>query len=372
MSGTRFYDFLTGYNQTTAPTGSAPSGDSDFITVSYGALNYARFIDSVANLKAVTAAKRTDQLPIFVKALEAWFYFDSSSSATGDDENVITPTAGTGRWLRVPLKGLGQSQNVATAATIAALASTTPVVRMTGSTVTDLQGITAGVGNQVLTIFNASSAVVTLRHENASASAANRLNLPSSLSLPVAANGAAFFRYDKTLTRWVLISSSGSGGGAGGLSIDWNLDSDAPIVSMRSAALNADFEAGLAQRMLASFKVPAGFQAGSQINLRSVFYSADTANTVLFQTVATLIRTGTDAVTSTTNQRTSTNAALTQSAGTAGKAQAVVNDLTSSIGQINGVDVSAGDTILVEFKRVTDTSTLVASAFYDNSEVTFT
>ena len=371
MGGTRFYDFLTGYNQTTAPSGSAPSGGSDFITVDYGSLNYARFVGTVANLKAVAVANRTDQLAIFVKSLEAWFYFDSASAVTGDDQNVITPTAGTGRWLRIPLKGLGQSQDVATAATIAALASSTPVVRLTGSTVTSLQGVTAGVNNQVLTIFNASSAVVTLAHENASASATNRLNLPSSLPLAVAANGAAFFRYDATLLRWVLISSSGSGGGAGGLTIYWNLDSDAPLVSMQNNAMVADFAAGLAQRMIASFKVPNGYQAGSPINLRSVFFSADTSGNVLFQTVATLLRTGTDLVSSTANQRTSTNAALTQSAGTAGKGQAVVNDLTSTLGVIGSAAVAPGDTILVEFKRVTDTATGVASAFYDDSEVTF-
>lgn len=374
MGGTRYYDFLTGHDQSTAPTGSTPSGNDDFATVGYGNLHYARFIDTVSNLKAIAAASRTDQLPFFVKALKAWFYFDSASSATGDDENVITPTAGSGRWLRIPVTGLGDSSDVATTATIAALTSSVPVVRMTGSTATDIQGITAGITSQVLALFNASTAIVTLRHENASASAANRLKLPSSVALAIAPNGAAFLRYDKSSSRWVLMSSSGSGGGAGGSPISWVLDAEAPVYAFdpTNPIRKLLFDAGLGQKLYASIKVPAGYQAGSPINLRFLFTSADTTGNVLFQTVATLVRTGTDALTSTTNQRTSTNSALTQSAGTAGKPQAVTCDLSSTAGQINSVDIAAGDTILIAFTRLSsDTSTLVANLLQDSAEVTF-
>lgn len=368
---TRIYDFITGVDQTMPPTGSTPTGDNDFITVAYAATKYARFEDSVAALKAVTPTTRADALPIYVKSLDAWFQFDAASAVTGDDENIITPTTGTGRWLRIQWRGMGQSANVATAATIAALASATPVVRLTGSTLTTLQGIAAGITSQVLTIFNASSAVVTMAHENGSASAADRIVLPSSVALAIAPNGAAFLRYDKALTRWVLISSSGSGGGAGGMRVKVNLDVDAPFQLFLNNTSKLRFTDALAQQCFFSFKVPAGYQLGSPIALKSLFDAAGSAGTVLFQTVATLIRAGIDSTSSTTNQRTSTNAAITQTVGTSGVEQPLSNDLTSSSGQINGVDVSPGDFILVKFSRGTDTATFPADLLEESLEVTF-
>lgn len=92
---------------------------------------------------------------------------------------------------------------------------------------------------------------------------------------------------------------------------------------------------------------------------------------MLIQSVATLIRSGTDAITSTANQRTSTNAAVTLSGATVDKPQNLSLDLTSSIGEINAVAVSANDIILVEYKRGTDTATGEAKVPVFASETTF-
>lgn len=101
--------------------------------------------------------------------------------------------------------------NVATSATIAALASATSIVRMTGSTTTTIQGIAAGVSGQHLTISNVSSAVVTLSHQNGSATAANRMILPGATDLAIAANSSAELIYDTTQSRWVIKSATGTG-----------------------------------------------------------------------------------------------------------------------------------------------------------------
>lgn len=201
--GTRYYDFTSSFDQVTAPSGSSPTGASDFVNLSYGAQNYARYIDTVTNLKNVSSTYRFEGCVFYVEALDAFFQWDQASALTADDENIINPSDLDGQYLRIGLKGFGVSQNVATAATIAAMASSTPVVRLTGSTATDLQGITAGVSNALLCVYNASSAAVTLKHENGSASAANRLSLQSSVDFVVAAGGSVILRYDKTLTRWV-------------------------------------------------------------------------------------------------------------------------------------------------------------------------
>lgn len=371
--GTRAYDFITGYDQTSQPQGSNPSGLADLATLGYGVSNYAIYIDTIANAKAISATFRADGKPLFIDELLAWFYFDSASAATGDDQNVITPTAGTGRWLRIPIKGFGSVQDVATSATIAAMASSTPVVRLTGSTTTDLQGITAGVKEQILALYNASSAVITLKHESASASAANRLSLQQSRDVTMQAGAAVLLRYDATLTRWVPAAGSGAGGGgAGGFPVKWLAQTNAPLYTEANNIALWQFVNGGAQSLYCVYKVPAAYSAGTALSLRFHWYSAGSSNNVLMQTVSTLIRAGVDAVTSTTNQRTSTNSAVTLSAGTVNEPQVVNADITSSIGQINSVAVSAGDLIIVQLTRGTDTSSDDVLLIADSAEVSET
>ena len=97
--------------------------------------------------------------------------------------------------------------NVATTTTITAMASSTSFVKLTGSTVTEIQGVTAGVNGQELLIYNGSTAVVSFAHENAGASAANRIDLPENRSLYLYPDCSASLIYDSVLSRWVLSSA---------------------------------------------------------------------------------------------------------------------------------------------------------------------
>ncbi len=163
------------------------------------------------------------------------------------------------------------------------------------------------------------------------------------------------------------------GSGGGGSSLNWIEDALAPVASSEYGQRVYAFADGETQYLYAAVRVPSTYTAGGQINLRGLFYGNAAANTVLMQTVATLIRTGTDAVSSTTNQRTSTNSAITL-ATTANRPNAFVCDLTSSTGQINSVAVSAGDLILIRLTRDTATDTATVDAMFPpySSEVTFT
>lgn len=112
--------------------------------------------------------------------------------------------------------------------------------------------------------------------------------------------------------------------------------------------------AGNGQVIFATITIPFTYSSGVQITLRTKFYSPTyVSGNDLMQTVSTLNRTGTDAITSTTNQRTSTNTAVTPAG--ANIPYLVSFDLTDSTGKINGVTVSAGDTIIVQLTRGTDT-----------------
>ncbi len=105
------------------------------------------------------------------------------------------------------------SADVATTATIAALSSAKSIIRLTGSTVTSIQGISAGVTGQRIAIYNASSAVVTLEHQNGTATAANRIKAYSGASLALPAGDAVELVYDATQSRWVQVSAPVSGVG---------------------------------------------------------------------------------------------------------------------------------------------------------------
>lgn len=211
--GTRPYDFNTGFDQVSAPDAADPSALTDLVSLGYASKNYAKGVETVAALKAIGSTARTDLQPVYVEELDAWFHFDAGSSATGDDYNVITPTAGSGRWLRVATMAEGSGQNIATAATIDDLDNTKPVVRLTGSTATSLRGILAGGDNQRLSILNVSSADVTLVHESgAVGTAARRISINNSSDITLKPNGGAVLVYDATSSRWRVKAFTATGG----------------------------------------------------------------------------------------------------------------------------------------------------------------
>lgn len=224
----------------------------------------------------------------------------------------------------------------------------------------------------------ASEAAAAVSEANAAIYAANAIGFASYVddAAYVTANGAAADSnaYYNSTTDRVRVYANGAwanlGSGGGGGSIQWIEDADAPIAAVENKARVYLFESSLGQQLHTVFRIPASYQAGTQISMRALWYSDGTANDVLMQTVATLIRPGTDAITSTTNQRTSTNSAVTLSAGTVDEPQSITLDLTSSNGQINAVGVSAGDLILVTLLRGTDTSTSEVKFLPYASEVT--
>jgi len=165
--------------------------------------------------------------------------------------------------------------------------------------------------------------------------------------------------------------SGGSGGGGGGAFVNWQERASAPGVSYLTDLMAYEFIPAGAQYLYAFIKVPSSYQAGNQIKLLGSWLSFDSSGTVLFTTQSTLIRAGTDVYTSTTNQRTSTNAAVTTSGATDEIPQTIEFDLTDASGNINSVAVSAGDLIKIRLTRGTDTAADSAYFYNNASEVTF-
>lgn len=148
------------------------------------------------------------------------------------------------------------------------------------------------------------------------------------------------------------------GGGGGGSALRFDDGANPPIPAVDAQYIQHRlFIAGDTQNLIAMLKVPSSYPGGLQIKASVEVYSPDSSGTILMQTVATLIRKNNDLLSSTTNQRTSTNAAVTMTAGLANRAQPIEFDLTDSSGNINSVAVSANDLIIVVLKRGTDTAT---------------
>ncbi len=76
-----------------------------------------------------------------------------------------------------------------------------------------ITGFTNGLDGRLLTIINATSYTMTLKHQVTS-STANQINTGGS-DVTVASNGVATFMYNATLTKWVLTGGQGLTGASG-------------------------------------------------------------------------------------------------------------------------------------------------------------
>ncbi len=157
-------------------------------------------------------------------------------------------------------------------------------------------------------------------------------------------DGVAFFKDSSS-----VVTPLGSGGGGGGGLVWHPVDGSNPILTEENSNSVYLFDSAQTQQMAVWLKVPASYISGRQITMKIGVYTPATANNVLMQSVATLIRANNDAVSSTTNQRTSTNTQLTNTV--ANRFREVSLDLTSATGTINSVAVSAGDLIKVVLSR---------------------
>jgi len=175
--------------------------------------------------------------------------------------------------------------------------------------------------------------------------------------------------FSKTLAQ--AITDGDISGGGSGASLQWVEDTGAALAAVDFNNQVFQYEAGITQQVYALVRVPTSYVAGHQIFLKSSFYSVAVAGNALMRTQTTLIIPGTDLISSTTNQRTSTNSAVALSGATASIPQSVSFDLSSATGQINGVAIAAGHLIKIRLYRDTDTSTSDLNVPVYGSEVTF-
>lgn len=150
----------------------------------------------------------------------------------------------------------------------------------------------------------------------------------------------------------------GQGGGGGGLEWYEPRDGTAPLEENEYGFGTYLFDPtfGGAQKLVTFLKVPSGYVAGQQVNMKLSAFSPSSSGTFLLKARTYLIKAGVSAVDTTTNLHTSTNTALTNTV--AKQHRELTLDLTSSIGQVNAVAVAGGDMLRIELYRdVADTDT---------------
>lgn len=163
---------------------------------------------------------------------------------------------------------------------------------------------------------------------------------------------------------------AGGGGGGGAGAAWWPVAGIAPIEADENGADVWKYAPGnFAQSLALWVTVPSSYSAGAQIRVKVRTYSPSSSGTQLLKTVSTLVRTDTDAVTSTTNQYTSTNTALTNTVANQLRVHTI--DITNSSGQINSVAVAAGHMIKIVLSRATDTDTGDVRFIPSSTEVLF-
>ena len=216
---TREYSFIVGPETSTLPTTGTPSTSTDLITMGYADENYMQGGSGVADitaLKAVSAANRSDKDVRFVESTNTLYRFDSGSAASGDDNLVVTPTAGTGRWLilaRNPMENSLSANDAATGANATLTAVATNVVRLTSGTLTSIDMVPASTVTSFFLLQNKTGVDISINNETGG-TAANRILTGTGAALTVSVNSSVILLYDITSARWNVVG--GSGGGSSG------------------------------------------------------------------------------------------------------------------------------------------------------------
>lgn len=148
---------------------------------------------------------------------------------------------------------------------------------------------------------------------------------------------------------WANVGSGG-GGGANWLSLPGG-----PIEDTENGQEVFYYEQGLTQTATLWVKVPAGYTAGNQISVKLGFYSPSSSNVFQMDITSTLVRTGTDAVSSTTNQETDDTDDVTNTVADQLREETLT--LTDANGEINNIAVSVGDLIRIDLSRGTPAGT---------------
>lgn len=194
----RILDFSDGFTSANAPTVIGYPASSVVFTP-YGTVSSTNVQDALEELI-------DEKIQEIVSTDNAVARFDG---ITGDLQNSGVLIDDNDN-LTLPNQLIFGKQDVASAASIVQLTSSKSFIRITGSTVTSVLGVLAGVDGQIVTIHNACSEIVTFVHEDAGATAADRMKFTDATDVDVDPDSSIELIYDGAQSRWVIKSGAGT------------------------------------------------------------------------------------------------------------------------------------------------------------------
>jgi hypothetical protein len=254
--------------------------------------------------------------------------------------------------------------------------STPAVGRIWNNTTSNKPKVYDGTDNKVLV---SESGTATLTNKTLTSPVVNTptidvITLDGQASTPSNPSAGFYKVYVKDDGKAYILNQSGLeaglGGGGGGGSLRFIEAANSPIKTFENEIEVYEFTPGEGQSLYLSLRVPAGYTAGSPLRLNILWTCASTSGDALINSVATLIRSEVDEITSTTNQHTSTNAAITLSSANDLEPQKVVLDISDGDGEINSVALSAGDLIKIKLQESSSTVADAIKLIPDASEIT--
>lgn len=118
-----------------------------------------------------------------------------------------------GHWVNLASRSDVASATSLTSAQFTAAVSQASLVRVTGSTLSDIHGVTASSDGRNLIIYNATSVNIKLKHQSSTeGTAANRLVCFKADDVTLKPGATAILVYDSNQSRWVVLTT-GSGSG---------------------------------------------------------------------------------------------------------------------------------------------------------------
>lgn len=146
------------------------------------------------------------------------------------------------------------------------------------------------------------------------------------------------------------IAPLGSGGGGGG-GANWQpVSGAAPTEDYEYDEKVWKYEQGAAQALTLWVRVPSSYISGRPVTMKFGAYSPSSADQWKMQLLSTLVRKNNDAISSVANQNTDDSGDITNTVAERLIECSIL--LSSALGTINGVAISAGDLIKVELERI--------------------
>jgi hypothetical protein len=133
---------------------------------------------------------------------------DASNNITG----VVSQTVATNIVTEINAENITVN-SITTGANATLPIPTTPIIKLTNTTLSSLDGIPAGIAGQQITLIN-DTATTILLNNNIGAIASNRIYTGLSKPLSLKNTASVLLKYDTILNRWRVIGGSGSGSGA--------------------------------------------------------------------------------------------------------------------------------------------------------------